>query len=1060
MVEKKRSVDACRRAAESYRGGREILNSDEKTHLGVILAAEPLTLTLDDALGLMDPTTRTKPPTPVKKARPIVNTEVVAALRALDELIHEHRAVPVMLADGDGEEKLLGNLHYGMRFDRRKPVEEQLEKFILKDVWLNWYDHRPAGQRNADGFEIVRMMFMTHWAHGPKWLRERAKEPLRIDLKYNHLIAPIIKWIVVLRPMAASDFLLDQMETLCADIPPEKLAECIKEYADSTAVWRRGDARTMAWRQMIEFFQDIFPGTWTGDQHGRLYRLARWMDEPGVALDRFRPRLECLINAFKAGHATEADIYDQLLGPRTHPGYSGGFDDLHALTALKRSEVFDSCPALEPIALRCRERILEIELARGDTPTVCTGAASALRYSGGLANLVKILAAMESSALTRNSWDSQGKAAVFSHLVRVSGPADGDTVERFKDAMAAAGISQQRLVEVAFFAPHWARHVEAALGWPGAEDAVWWVHAHTKDRAWRLDVAMRNQWEAHVRQRTALTAEELLDGAVDVAWFHRVYGMLGKKRWAALHDAARFASGGAGHVRARLFADAMLGLVKKSDLVKRVSEKRSQDALRALGLLPLPAGVKGQKDLLERYQLVQEFIRGSRKFGSIRQTSERRAAAIALENLARTAGYSDPLRLQWAMETRAVADLAAGPVVVTAGEVSVTLAVDDAGTPEVTIVKKGKPLAALPAAARKNEEMAALVARKTELKRMASRMRGSLEAGMCRGDPFTAPELRELLSNPMLRPLLEKLVFVGEGILGYPVDGGRGLIDHAGKIEPIKPGEKLRLAHCHDLLATGRWSAWQRDCFLRERVQPFKQVFRELYVLTETEKGGQTKTRRYAGHQVQPRQALALLGGRGWVVQPEMGVFKTYYETGITAWLEFQEAFFTPADVEGLTLEAVTFTGRNAPGYLPLEKLPPRLFSETMRDLDLVVSVAHRGGVDPEASASTVEMRRALLGETNSLLRLDNVRLEGNHALIKGQLGEYTVHLGSAVTHKQPGGALYIVAVHSQHRGRLFLPFADDDPKTAEVISKVLLLARDQDIKDPNVLQQIRNVGS
>ena len=66
------------------------------------------------------------------------------------------------------------------------------------------------------------------------------------------------------------------------------------------------------------------------------------------------------------------------------------------------------------------------------------------------------------------------------------------------------------------------------------------------------------------------------------------------------------------------------------------------------------------------------------------------------------------------------------------------------------------------------------------------------------------------------------------------------------------------------------------------------------------------------------------------------------------------------------------------------------------------------------------------------------------------------MHLGSAVTHRQPGGTLCIVPVHSQHRGRLFLPFADDDPRTAEVVSKVLLLARDQEIQDPNLLAQIR----
>jgi len=48
-----------------------------------------------------------------------------------------------------------------------------------------------------------------------------------------------------------------------------------------------------------------------------------------------------------------------------------------------------------------------------------------------------------------------------------------------------------------------------------------------------------------------------------------------------------------------------------------------------------------------------------------------------------------------------------------------------------------------------------------------------------------------------------------------------------------------------------------------------------------------------------------------------------------------------------------------------------------------------------------------------------------------------------------------IIPVHGQHRGRLFLPFADDDPKTAEVISKVLLLARDDQIRDPTILEQL-----
>ena len=127
-----------------------------------------------------------------------------------------------------------------------------------------------------------------------------------------------------------------------------------------------------------------------------------------------------------------------------------------------------------------------------------------------------------------------------------------------------------------------------------------------------------------------------------------------------------------------------------------------------------------------------------------------------------------------------------------------------------------------------------------------------------------------------------------------------------------------------------------------------------------------------------------------------------------------------------------------------------------MRDLDLVVSVAHRGGVAPEATASTVEMRATLLRETCELLGLANVEVKGSHAIIQGTLGQYSVHLGSAGVMLLPGTFLPIVAVHSQHRGRLFLPFADDDPRSAEVMSKVLLLARDREIRDPNILDWIR----
>ena len=131
------------------------------------------------------------------------------------------------------------------------------------------------------------------------------------------------------------------------------------------------------------------------------------------------------------------------------------------------------------------------------------------------------------------------------------------------------------------------------------------------------------------------------------------------------------------------------------------------------------------------------------------------------------------------------------------------------------------------------------------------------------------------------------------------------------------------------------------------------------------------------------------------------------------------------------------------------------IFSEVMRDLDLLVSCAHAGNVDPEASHSTVEMRGDLLNALLPLLKLDNVMIQKNHAVIQGKYGEYSIHLGSGTCHKTGHGSVNILPVHSQHRGRIFLPFADDDPKTAEIITKVLMFAEDKKIKDPFILNQI-----
>ncbi|WP_448594535.1 DUF5724 domain-containing protein [Thermoflexus hugenholtzii] len=1097
MVESGRSVRHCQELAKQFISQKPELSAEESTLLAAIRRAEQAP-SLENALGLMDPSQRTPPRAPLvperfraAQASSLVTPAAIALIKSLDERIHQHRDMRVILRTSEGErEKLLGNMSWDFPKPQPSlPLEEDLARLPLRELWESWWRERPPALRDADGLELLRALAAIYsllWCSpstSPPWVKNL--QPLLFGLvdaktvRYPQLVKSVLKWMLRLfSPENAVDFLLDAFEFTLAHIPAE--ATVWKGEEEGRNYDWRNNFCLMTWLDLARLHRALWPELWKGEHHVRLWRLLRWVDEPapdvqegehplrmwrwiGEAakkLPRHRPGLEEVLRAFEAGGATEADLLDYLLGPQND------FYTLRSLSGRKPSQQLQEHPVLRDLVQRCRERILEIELQRGDMPTAASRPALALRYTGGLDVLVRALQAMGRAAFVhRRSADELSRPAVLSHIIRATFPSDSDTPEVFAERVRAAKIPRRRLIELAVFAPQWARHVEHAVGWPGLEEAAWWIHAHTKDRRWDVPLEIREAWQAEIAERTPLSAEDLLDGAVDVTWFQKAYAALGPERWQEVQRAAKYASAGSGHRRAQLFADALRNHVKREDLIRRIREKRHQDSVRALGLLPLADGPSREQDLLERYRLLQEFSRSSRQFGALRRESEQRAVAIAMQNLARTAGYSDPIRLQWAMEALEVQDLIGGQISITSGDTTITLAIDEWGKATLSARRGDKELRGIPARLRKDPQVVHISLRKRELEQQAARIRAALEQAMCRGDRFTGAELRAMLRHPILAPMLRQLVFLVEPAppsgassaiaMGYPVDDGEALRSHDGHLIPIAEGDVLRLAHPYDLFVSGEWSLWQRECFLNERIQPFKQIFRELYLLTPVEKAEGNLSYRYAGHQVQPRRAMALLAQRGWVYFPEEGARRTFHEEGLSAWVMFQWAPFTPAEVEGLTIEAVGFTRPRSWELLPLTEIPPRLFSEVMRDLDLVVSVAHAGGVDPEASASTIEMRAALIRETCSLLKLDNVRLQGSYALIEGQLGSYSVHLGSGVVHRRPGGALCIVPVFSQHRGRLFLPFADDDPRTAEVLSKVILLARDSEIKDPTILQQI-----
>lgn len=144
----------------------------------------------------------------------------------------------------------------------------------------------------------------------------------------------------------------------------------------------------------------------------------------------------------------------------------------------------------------------------------------------------------------------------------------------------------------------------------------------------------------------------------------------------------------------------------------------------------------------------------------------------------------------------------------------------------------------------------------------------------------------------------------------------------------------------------------------------------------------------------------------------ESGLQKVYYKENIIASIYAPADWFSPADIEAPTPEWVEFSDRKTGKPIRIEDVPDIVFSEVMRDVDLAVSVAHAGGVDPETSHSTIEMRSAIAEFTLPLFRLDNVRLEKSHAFITGTRADYSIHLGSGAVHIQGGPMINVLPVH------------------------------------------------
>lgn len=280
--------------------------------------------------------------------------------------------------------------------------------------------------------------------------------------------------------------------------------------------------------------------------------------------------------------------------------------------------------------------------------------------------------------------------------------------------------------------------------------------------------------------------------------------------------------------------------------------------------------------------------------------------------------------------------------------------------------------------------------------------------------------------------------------------------------------------------------AWRQRLEALGITQPFKQAYREIYILTDAERATATYSNRFAAHILRQHQFAALCRDRRWryslqggwdshntpvLAIPEWNLRAEYWVDGLG---DGDEQAMTGMGIYlHVATDQVRFIDDDG-AAVPLADVPRLVFSEVMRHVDLFVGVASIGN-DPawndrgdgqyagywsayawgelSGSAST---RRVVLETLVPRLKIaDRCSFEDRYLVVRGDLNTYKIHLGSSNILIEPGSRYLCIVPAREKAQKLYVPF-EGDALLSVIVSKALLLANDRKITDPTIVRQIR----
>ena len=271
---------------------------------------------------------------------------------------------------------------------------------------------------------------------------------------------------------------------------------------------------------------------------------------------------------------------------------------------------------------------------------------------------------------------------------------------------------------------------------------------------------------------------------------------------------------------------------------------------------------------------------------------------------------------------------------------------------------------------------------------------------------------------------------------------------------------------------------WRRFLEAQGITQPFPQAHREIYLLTEEEKRTGTYSTRFAAQILRHYHFDKQMEQRRWKYDasvPDLRILRLLPHYGLRVEWNLERT-----DNEGLFMEAAAITlvtsgsvqFRDAQGIMNVADVPPRIYSEMMREIGLLASgscvgenplwrVDGAGAQTADRSpAALAQSRHRILATLLPRLRMaDRLSLETNKLIVRGDWHTYGIDLITSAVGM--GAEQRYVCIQPKstplspdERGSALLPY-EGDPMLALILSKAFLLCQDSATTDKVILAQI-----